>query len=285
MTNNLCRVSEPCFEEGFEALTRERDSSTPECYSCDSDVKCKTKSLLAATASFFAGWGLALIMDFGLNKFMDPASYPSSNEHVELQSNGQADIAMMVEVEKEDDEDAQAQKRFDTDTFKIMHVGWFTALALTLHNIPEGLLTFVSCLSENPALGPGMAVAIGLHNIPEGFAVAFPIHIGTGSKLKAMMFAGITGLAEPLGAFIGWFMFRNTQNTQSASNKMLFGVLFGVTAGVMTEVAIKSLLLEASRYDPKDRIVSKAWILGAFIIAASLVVIEATSPILPSDNC
>ena len=65
-----------------------------------------------------------------------------------------------------------------------MKVGWFTALALTLHNIPEGLLTFTSALSEKPGLGIGIATAIGLHNIPEGFAVAFPIKNGTKSNKK-----------------------------------------------------------------------------------------------------
>ena len=43
-------------------------------------------------------------------------------------------------------------------------------------------------------------------------------------------------------------------------------------------LSLHSLLLEASRYDPLDRIVSKAWIFGAFVIGTSLVVIEATAP-------
>ena len=58
----------------------------------------------------------------------------------------------------------------------------------------------------------------------------------------------------------------------------MFGVLFGITAGIMTEVAIKSLLLESTRYDPVDRIVSKAWIIGAAVIAVSLIVIDYTAP-------
>ena len=66
-------------------------------------------------------------------------------------------------------------------------IGWFTALALTIHNIPEGMLTYVSALSSNPTIGLGVACAIGLHNIPEGFAVAFPIMIGTGSKSKGLV--------------------------------------------------------------------------------------------------
>ena len=114
----------------------------------------------------------------------------------------------------------------------------FTALALTLHNIPEGLLTYVSCLSDNPSVGLGIACAIGLHNIPEGFTVAFPIKIATNSNRKAMFYAGITGLAEPLGAFIGYLMF-GSSDQRTEGNLMMFGFLFGITAGIMTEVAIK----------------------------------------------
>ena len=97
--------------------------------------------------------------------------------------------------------------KFETDVGRITDVGIFTALALTLHNIPEGLLTFAAALSSNQTVGLGVACAIGLHNIPEGFAVAFPIQVGTKSKFKALLYAAITGLAEPLGAFIGWLIF------------------------------------------------------------------------------
>ena len=103
----------------------------------------------------------------------------------------------------------------------------------------QGLLTYVSCLSDNPSVGLGIACAIGLHNIPEGFAVAFPIKIGTkGNRRKALFFAAITGFAEPVGAFIGWMIFGVAEGN-SASDYLMFGILFGITAGIMTEVAIK----------------------------------------------
>ena len=73
----------------------------------------------------------------------------------------------------------------------------------------------------------------------------------------SLFLAGITGFAEPLGALIGYLVFslRNA-DISSADSKITYGVLFGITAGIMTQVAIKALLLEASRYDPTDRIVS-----------------------------
>jgi zinc transporter ZupT len=91
-----------------------------------------------------------------------------------------------------------------------------------------------------------------------------------------MLYAGITGFAEPLGALIGYIMV-GTDDPNSLENRKMFGWLFGITAGIMTEVAVKSLLLESVRYDPTDRIVSKAWIFGALVIAISLIVIDMTS--------
>ena len=84
-----------------------------------------------------------------------------------------------------------------------------------------------------------------------------PIFIGTGSKAKAMLYAGVTGFAEPLGALIGYAIFKDTDPSEGSGPQMVFGFLFGITAGIMVEVALKSLLLEAVRYDPSDKIVSK----------------------------
>jgi len=247
----------------------------------DNEKKQETLALLAATGSFFIGWVVALGMDNALHKLMASREqkYTESGPREGPDSTVLYTPAVCEPETKGPccDEDDQAQLKFDTDTFRIMKVGWFTALALTLHNIPEGLLTYVSCLSDNPSVGLGIACAIGLHNIPEGFAVAFPIKIATNSNRKAMFYAGITGLAEPVGAFIGYLIFGSSSEA-SEGNLIMFGFLFGITAGIMTEVAIKSLLLESSRYDPLDRIVSKAWIFGAFVIGASLIVIQATTP-------
>ena len=261
-----------------EVFAESKENFTDGLRSTYNEKHAETLGLLYASCSFFAGWFIAIGMDAALHKFMnsrDAAEESDARNTLKYQQG-----SVIEELGSSCcDEEVQAQLKFETDTFRIMRVGWFTALALTLHNIPEGLLTYVSCLSENPTVGLGIACAIGLHNIPEGFAVAFPIKIGTGSRRKALAYAAITGFAEPVGALIGYAMFGdNSDSSKTDSNKMMFGCLFGVTAGIMTEVAIKSLLLESTRYDPVDRIVSKAWIFGAFIIAASLVVIDATAP-------
>lgn len=269
-----------------EVFGESRENFTESLHSQKDEKTAETLGLLYASCSFFLGWFIAIAMDTALHRFIGHSGSCSDSSKNPQSSAYQPGAIEDPDVSASEqltasccDEEVQAQLKFETDTFRIMRVGWFTALALTLHNIPEGLLTYVSALSENPTVGLGIACAIGLHNIPEGFAVAFPIKIGTGSKPKALMYAAITGLAEPVGALIGYLLFGdNSDGSKSDSNKFMFGCLFGITAGIMTEVAIKSLLIESTRYDPVDRIVSKAWIFGAFIIAASLVVIDATAP-------
>lgn len=84
-----------------------------------------------------------------------------------------------------------------------MRMGLFTAIALAIHNFPEGLAAFMAALSD-PMLGISIAVAIAIHNIPEGIAVAVPVFYATGSRKKAFILSFLSGLAEPLGALVGF---------------------------------------------------------------------------------
>ena len=88
---------------------------------------------------------------------------------------------------------------------KLMRMGVFTALAIAIHNFPEGLATFTAALTD-PSLGIAIAVAIAIHNIPEGIAVSVPIYYATGNKRKAFMLSFLSGLAEPVGAIVGFFI-------------------------------------------------------------------------------
>ena len=85
----------------------------------------------------------------------------------------------------------------------LMRLGFMTALAIAIHNFPEGLATFASAL-HSLNLGIAIAVAIAIHNIPEGIAVAIPIYCATGSRRKAFLWSLLSGLSEPLGALIGF---------------------------------------------------------------------------------
>jgi ZIP family zinc transporter len=124
---------------------------------------------------------------------------------------------------------------------KLHHIGIFTACAIAIHNFPEGLVTFIGALSD-PALGIALAFAIAIHNIPEGIAVAIPIYYGTGSRKKAFIYSFLSGLAEPLGALLGFFILMKFMND------LVFGVMFGVAAGIMVFISLDELLPAAQKH-------------------------------------
>jgi ZIP family zinc transporter len=99
------------------------------------------------------------------------------------------------------------------DEMKLKRMGLFAALAIAIHNFPEGIATFTSYMSD-PFLGISIAVAIGLHNIPEGIAVSVPLYHATKDKKKSFWLGFSSGLAEPVGAIIG-FLLLSTFLTQT----------------------------------------------------------------------
>lgn len=123
----------------------------------------------------------------------------------------------------------------------LLRMGLLMALAIGIHNFPEGLATFVAAVSQ-PTLGIAIAVAIAIHNIPEGIAVSVPVFYATGSRRKAFTYSFLSGLAEPLGAVIGYVVLR------SFFSDTLFGVLFAMVAGVMVFISLDELLPSAQRY-------------------------------------
>ena len=146
---------------------------------------------------------------------------------------------------------------------KLKRMGIMTALAIGIHNFPEGLATFTSALKD-PHLGIAIAVAIAIHNIPEGIATAIPIYFSTGSKKQAFTLSFISGMTEPIGAIIGYLLLK------PIFNDILFGILFGFVAGIMVFISIEELLPMAREYE-KNRMCISGFIIGMMIIAASLL--------------
>ncbi|WMJ76835.1 MULTISPECIES: zinc transporter ZupT [unclassified Sedimentibacter] len=123
----------------------------------------------------------------------------------------------------------------------LMRMGMFTALAIGIHNFPEGLATFTAALND-PSLGVPIAFAIAIHNIPEGIAVAVPIFYATGSRKKAFKLSFLSGLSEPIGAIIGYLiLFR-------FFNDAMFGFIFASVAGIMVYISLDELLPSAREY-------------------------------------
>lgn len=124
---------------------------------------------------------------------------------------------------------------------KLKRLGLFTALAIGIHNFPEGLATFTAALND-PGLGIAIAVAIAIHNIPEGIAVSVPIYYATGSRKKAFWYSFSSGLAEPIGAAVGFLVL------MPFMSPLVFGVLFAVVAGIMVFISLDELLPAAETY-------------------------------------
>lgn len=155
-----------------------------------------------AVAGFFAGIALILVIDRLVPEDVNP------HEPLQLQAN--------------------ARSRF-------LKTGIFTATAIAIHNFPEGLATFIAAL-EQPGIAVGIAVAIAVHNIPEGIAVAIPLREATGSRWKAFAAATASGLAEPIGALVGFALLMPVMGPEA------LGFVFAAVAGVMVFISLDKLL-------------------------------------------
>lgn len=124
---------------------------------------------------------------------------------------------------------------------RLLRMGLFTALAVAIHNFPEGFITFFTTLRD-PLLGASIAAAVAIHNIPEGIAVAVPIYYATGSRRKAFFWAFLSGIAEPVGALVGYAVL-----AQFLSD-IVFGVVFAAVAGIMVYISFDQLLPTAREY-------------------------------------
>ncbi len=129
----------------------------------------------------------------------------------------------------------------DAKKKKLARMGVFTALAIGIHNFPEGLATFTAALSD-PNLGIAIAVAIAIHNIPEGIAVSVPVYYATGSRKRAFWLSFSSGLAEPVGALVGYLLL------MPFLSPTLFGILFAMVAGIMVFISLDELLPAAEEY-------------------------------------
>jgi len=194
---------------------------------------------LVATVAFFAGILIVALID----KFI-----PHNDEAVESEECPGNDDAILQKDKKE-----------------LKRTGVMAAIAIAIHNLPEGVIVFIAALHD-PALGVAIALAIILHNIPEGIATAAPIYYSTGSKLKAFLFAFGTGYVQVVGALIAWFLMRNIFDDMDA----VFGIAFAAVAGIMVYVAIHQLLPAAQKFG-KYHVVMKWLFTGMAVMAASLV--------------
>lgn len=129
----------------------------------------------------------------------------------------------------------------------LLRMGLLTALAIGIHNFPEGLATFLSVLHD-PGVGIAIAVAIALHNIPEGISVSVPIFYATGDRRRAFLYSFVSGMAEPLGAGVAWLILQGVAGSSGNVPDGMMGVLFGAVAGIMVYISLDELLPTSRAY-------------------------------------
>jgi len=233
---------------------------------------------MAATVTFFFGLIVSIMLEHLTNMLFaghthkgcaleiaaspGPVGVPSADVNdVTLQAAQPEDLA------KDQDADAAVgdkQQMTLRERANMLQMAAFSGVAIAAHNFPEGLATFVAAVEE-PEFGVSMAIAIAIHNIPEGLAVAIPILKATNSKWKAFLWAFLSGLAEPIGAGLGWLVLREV------IGPLVYALLFGVIGGVMVHISIRKLLPTAMKYDPENKVSSYGFFAGMAVMAASLV--------------
>lgn len=146
---------------------------------------------------------------------------------------------------------------------KLFRMGLVAALAIAIHNFPEGLATFTAALKD-VKLGVPIAIAVAIHNIPEGIAVSIPIFYATGSRRRAFVYSFLSGLAEPIGASLGYVIFF------SFFSDFVFGILFASVGGIMVFVSLDELLPAAREYG-EHHLSIYGLVIGMIVMALSLI--------------
>lgn len=148
---------------------------------------------------------------------------------------------------------------------KLGRSGILFALAIGIHNFPEGLATFAAGMSSME-LGISIAIAVAIHNIPEGIAVSVPLFYATGDRRKAFLYSCLSGFAEPVGALAGFLILYPFMNA------IVLQILFALVAGIMVFITFDELLPAAERYG-EHHISLYGLIAGMFVMAACLAVV------------
>ncbi|MBN1356484.1 zinc transporter ZupT [bacterium] len=224
-------------------------------------------------ASFFGGILLIGLIDNIIPAAENPHETPSEMEIAPLRDSSAPlpDFRSKGRIDREGPASGNHDPRVHGG--KLMRMGLFTALAIAIHNFPEGLATFLAAL-QDPTLGVAIAVAIGLHNIPEGISVSVPIFYATGNRRKAFVYSFLSGLAEPFGAGVAYMILRLFIGGETGTiPSQIMGVLFGGVAGIMVYISLDELLPTSRAYG-KGHDSLMGLVTGMLIMAVSLLLMK-----------
>ncbi len=190
--------------------------------------------------SFFGGMAIIALIDNLVPKESNPHEVNSMTIQVHDEAVG-GRKAVISFAEEESLPDKSSPVHEEKKGGKLLRLGILSALVIAVHNFPEGLATFISAM-DNVELGASIAFAIALHNIPEGIAVAIPIYYATQRKGRAVGYATLSGIAEPLGGVLGYLVLR------SVLTPSLLACVLALVAGIMVYISLDELLPTAESY-------------------------------------
>ncbi|CAF1273900.1 unnamed protein product [Adineta ricciae] len=230
----------------------------------DCDKTCRGHSKTLTTVFFLLGAALIFLLDFIVHKISPDHKHDIDIEEIN-HLNHQA-------VSIRDPEDGSNSHPNGSLHHKKAHqslnrTGILTALAIGLHNLPEGIATFLAA-SINLKTAVPLALGIALHNIPEGIAVATPVYFATQSKWKGLLYTFISALAEPLGGLICFLIISN------GLNPFVNGAMFGIVVGMMVTISLKELIPTALRFCTSKGQISVSVLAGMLIMALSLIIFD-----------
>lgn len=214
---------------------------------------------LIVVLSFFGGIAIIALIDYLLPCVENPHEIHRVEE---MEAGNCKEFLQKFHFRERDGKRRRCRKK-KFNCKRLMRMGIFMAIAIAIHNFPEGISTFIATLKE-PTLGLAIAVAIAIHNIPEGIAVSVPVYFATGSRKKAFYYSFASGLAEPLGAVLAYFFLLPFMND------LVFGVMLAAVAGIMVFISLDELLPAAREYG-EHHLSIYGLILGMGVMAVSLL--------------
>lgn len=217
-------------------------------------------ALLGTMLFFFAGMFLIALIDFLIPENENP------HEAVLVEDMAKKPLLRRLTMHRRKTHNTVAVTTQTEKNSHLKRIGFFTALSIAIHNFPEGLATFTVALQGIEFALP-IVIAIALHNIPEGIAVSVPIYQATGKKRKAFWLSLLSGLSEPLGAIIGYFILLPFWSPT------VEGALMAITAGIMVYISLDELLPTAERYGKHHYAISGV-VLGMIFMAISIVLLH-----------
>ncbi|KAL3662143.1 hypothetical protein V7S43_012944 [Phytophthora oleae] len=250
-------------------FTSSMDEFTDAFSSADGSDDIKGDAWLATTAAFSGGILISYLIDFIVQQ-LTPGQNANGTARTQevtrdsFDSSGKVDIHPPVEFIEDPGLDIFI--RMDKSAKeKLQAMGILSAIAVGIHNIPEGMATFVAS-SEHLYIGVSLGIGVGLHNITEGVAVAAPIYFATGSRFKALLWCFWSAIAQHLGGVIAY------ASMGMDADDLTQAILYGLSAGMIVGIALKELIPTAYLYaNGRMHLVSAGALFGTFFMAACLI--------------